>query len=208
MGGQPQSQTTIVHSGLDLNAWLKRTPTVQEARPGQCPRCQRASRPLGLRLGLWGHGLRLRQQRGPLCPGGRPLTVQVALRRYRCRPCGAVVQVGPRGVLRHKHFSAAAIVLALWLLGCQGASTPQARSRVSPWSPTAERRSCSWAAPKRWLGAQQQGRLFRSVRPAPTEFSAAQRAQRVAQTAMSLAPPCCWELGPPQRAFYGGAQLT
>ena len=141
-------------------------------------------------------------------PGREPQTVQVALRRYWCRSCGAVVQVGPRGVLRHKHFSAAAIVLALWHFGFQGQSTAQVRQRISPWSPTQERVTSSWAALKRWLEAQWQGRLFRAVRKAPAEFSGPQRAQRVAMAAMSLAPPQCWGLGPPERAFFGGAHLA
>ncbi len=163
---------------------------------------------MGQPLLLWGHGLRMRQQRGPLVPGEAPKTVQVALRRYLCRPCGAVVAVGPRGVLRHKHFSAAAIVLALWYLGFKGLPTPQVRQRISPWSPTQERLTSSWAAPKRWLFCQQQGRLFRTVRKAPAEFSEQERAQRVAMAAMSRAPPQCWALGPPERAFFGGAHLA
>ncbi len=179
-----------------------------EARPGRCPQCQAASRPLGQALGLWGHGLRMRQQRGPLGPGEEPKTVQVALRRYRCRHCKAVVQVGPRGVLRHKHFSAAAIVLAMWCVGFAAMSTAQVRQRISPWTPTQERRTSSWAAVNRWLLDQRQGRLFRTVRPAPVVFSRPLQAQRVAMAAMSLAPPACWGLGLPQRAFFGGAHLT
>jgi hypothetical protein len=33
------------------------------------------------------------------------------VRRYRCRRCGAVAVVVPRGVLRRRHFGASAIAL-------------------------------------------------------------------------------------------------
>lgn len=157
---------------------------------------------------MWGHGLRSRQQRGPLLPGGRAQVVAVLLRRYLCRGCGAVLQVGPRGVLAHKHFSASAIVLALWLFGMQGLSAAQVRQRVSPWAVVGVSAQDSWRTLKRWLRAQQRGQLFLRVRPAPAHFTGRQVAQRVATTAMSLAPPGTWSLGPQERAFWGGAQMA
>lgn len=157
---------------------------------------------------MWGHGLRSRQQRGPLLPGGRAQVVQVLLRRYLCRGCGAVLQVAPRGVLAHKHFSASAIVLALWLFGMQGLSAAQVRQRMSPWAVVGVSAQDSWRTLKRWLRAQQRGQLFLRVRPAPAHFTGRQVAQRVATTAMSLAPPGTWSLGPQERAFWGGAHMA
>ncbi len=53
-------------------------PSVQEARPGQCPHCEVASRPVGGPLNLHGHGVRDRQLRGPL----DPQLLSLSLRRY------------------------------------------------------------------------------------------------------------------------------
>jgi len=101
-------------------------------------------------------------------PGAVPQTLTVPLRRYWCRYCHAVLQVVPRGVLPHKHFAAAALVLALFLFGLQGLPVAQVRQQIT----------------------------LRQV------------AQRVATTAMSFAPPGTWGLSPPERAFYGGAQMA
>jgi hypothetical protein len=94
----------------------------------------------GRGLGLWGHGLRERQQRGPLEVGGAAPTVVIRERRYRCRGCGALLVVVPRGVLRGRHYSASAIGLALALFGVVGMSLAEVRRRVSPWPVVGERR--------------------------------------------------------------------
>ena len=65
-----------------------------------------------------------------------------------------------------------------------------------------------WHTLKRWLLALRQGRLFPQVRAVPRDFTLRQVAQRVATTAQSFAPPGTWELSPPERAFYGGAQMA
>jgi hypothetical protein len=48
---------------------------------------------------LVGHGTRERQVRGPLAPGAMALDTVIRARRYRCRGCGAIVTVVPRGVI-------------------------------------------------------------------------------------------------------------
>src|ERR1017187_6389959 len=47
-----------------------------------CPCCGRAGNPTGKQLGIIGHGLRERQQRGPLVASGAPQMVTVQVRRY------------------------------------------------------------------------------------------------------------------------------
>src|SRR5690348_13799716 len=112
-----QSPPTIIQSTLPIKSWIERTPSVDEARPPQCPFCEAVSRPVGEPLGLHGHGLRERQLRGPLGPEQEPQMCVVRVRRYLCRRCGATLTVVPQGVLPRRLFSAAAIGLALCLWG-------------------------------------------------------------------------------------------
>ncbi|MFO1395233.1 MAG: hypothetical protein U1F09_15900 [Steroidobacteraceae bacterium] len=183
-----RSGARLVYGALDVKGWLERTPSVEEARPGRCPRCEAASRPAGRALGLWGHGVRERQQRGPLEPFGEPVTVVVQVRRYVCRACRAVVQVVPRGVVAWRLFSAAAIGLALTLFGVGGCAMSAVRERVSPWRHVGASAVESWLALRRWIGAIREGRLFTCVRPAPACFTARQMAERAAMTLGALAP--------------------
>jgi hypothetical protein len=187
---EDRSRGRLVYGGLDVNGWLKRMPSVEEARPGQCPRCEAAGRPAGRRLGLWGHGVRQRQSRGPLEPFGKPVTVVIRIRRFLCRACGAVIQVVPRGVIAFRLFSAGAIALAVALFGVEGLSMAAVRERVSPWSRVGETASGSWLALRRWVGAIRGRRLFSAaVRPSPSSFTARQVAERAAMTLSALAPP-------------------
>jgi len=184
-----RSKERIVSSGLDVKSWLEREPTAEEARPGQCPACGQASRPAGRGLWLWGHGLRERQQRGPLEAGGVPQTVVIRARRYRCRGCGALVAVVPRGVLRGRHYSAGAIGLALVLFGVVGLPLAEVRSRVSPWPVVGETAQTTWLAVRRWIRAIRERRLFARVRATPATWSARQIAERAAMTLEALASP-------------------
>jgi hypothetical protein len=56
MGKDDRSGPRLVYGALDVKAWLPDPPSVATVRPGQCPRCGRASRPVGRGLGLSGHG--------------------------------------------------------------------------------------------------------------------------------------------------------
>lgn len=183
-----RSHWTIVRSAIDVKSWLARTPSVEEVRPGRCPRCETASRPVGRRLGLWGHGLRDRQQRGPLEPRGQPVEVVIRARRFLCRPCGAVLLVVPSGVMAGRLFSAAAIGVALLLFGVDGLSMAATRTRVSPWHRVGATAAVSWLSLRRWARAARAGRLWACVRPAPVRFTARQVAERAARTLSALAP--------------------
>jgi predicted alpha/beta hydrolase len=136
--------------------------------------------------------------------GGQPQTVVIRVRRYRCRGCGALVAVVPRGVLRGRHYSAGAIGLALVLFGVVGLPLAEVRARVSPWSVVGETARTTWLAVRRWIRAVRERRLFARVRTAPATWSARQIAERVAMTLEAHAPPTIsGEIA--ARAFVGAA---
>ncbi|MCG8422105.1 MAG: hypothetical protein MJE77_29630 [Proteobacteria bacterium] len=126
---QDQSETRIVYCAVDIKSWLARTPSVDEVRPARCARCGVAGRPLGSKLGIWGHGLRERQLLGPLEPDGLPQRVDIKVRRYLCRHCKAVMVVVPRGVLPRRYYTGCAIALAMALLGVNGSANPSISDR-------------------------------------------------------------------------------
>jgi hypothetical protein len=151
---------------------------------------------------LHGHGLRGRLVRGPLRPDGQPEEVEIFARRYRCRRCGAVVQVVPRGVLRARLFSASAIALALGLWALRGLPAREVRRRVSPWSAVGSTSAAGWASLRRWV--RQAPRLFPGVRASPDGWSARQKAERIAAALAAEAPEAAGPLV--ARVFVGAAQ--
>jgi len=56
--------------------------------------------------------------------GAAAVVIAILARRYQCQPCGAVVLVVPRGILRRRLYSAGAIALALALWGVAGLAPP------------------------------------------------------------------------------------
>lgn len=77
-----------------------------------------------------GHG---RVSRSVRCVGldGGVEDLELLLRRYRCRSCGAVVRVAPRGLLTRRAYAMPTIVLALawWALARRTTSTIRALLR-------------------------------------------------------------------------------
>jgi hypothetical protein len=195
----------MVPSVFSIKSWLARTPTVEEARPARCPCCGVASRPVGQRLNLHGHGLRDRQVRGPLEVGGAPKLVVLWLRRYLCRCCQASVTVGPLGLVAHRLFSVAALGLALYLWGCLEQTAGAVREQVDPLSNAGGDPMGGWRQLGRWVQALREGRLLGGLLPG--ELPAAVRA--VAQrAAAALAARCpAWMCGEPlpKQVFAGGA---
>lgn len=200
-----RSTQTIVHSAIDIKSWLARIPSVEEVRPGQCPRCAAASRPVGQGLQIWGHGLRDRQSRGPLTPLSDPVEVTLRVRRYVCRPCRALIVVVPLGVIAGRLFAAMAIGLALALFGVEGLPLAKVRQRVSPWRHVGATAHGSWRAVRRWVRAIREGRLFASGRRSPAHHTARQVAERAAMTLAALAPPALAGEAVTERVFAGAA---
>ena len=199
----PWSNLTISHAHVDVNAWKARIPSVEEARPACCPRCGAASRPIDGPQGLIGHGMRTRQVRGPLEPGGEPTTLEVDVRRYRCSTCKAVLTVLPRGLVPRRHFSSTAIGQALLRYGQMQQSQREVRRHTSPWRIVGEAAVTGWATLRRWIAALGRGTLFAQVRAAPATFTARQRAERAALTLAALAPASMARLPLIEQVFAG-----
>lgn len=100
---------------------------------------------------LHGHGLRERQVLGPLALGDTAGEYSVFIRRYRCRECGVVVQVGPSDLLGRQRYGLVAIVLALVVWGLDGQSSWQVRQRVSPQQVFGHGTCGRWPILRRWV---------------------------------------------------------
>lgn len=193
--------SVIVHRALDVKIWLQRPPSVEEARPGRCPRCAAAGRPVGGPLGLHGHGVRDRQVRGPLELTASATIAVIACRRYLCVGCGAVLTVVPRGIEPRRHYSRAAICLALALWALGGQPTTVVRARVGAWP---SREATSWRTLQRWGAAIASGAwLWCAAAAGLAPRTAAGRAAQIAAgRAPTLTP------GPVSAlAYAGGAEL-
>lgn len=156
-----------------------------------------------------GHGLRKRTVIGPADHedvGGR--VIALALRRYRCRACAAVLTVTPRGVVRRRCFCAFAIAWALALFGLLGLSVTAVRERVTNWRARPDTTNLAWAALKRWARAVRDRRLFPNLPQAPPSASLRRVAARAAMALAGEAPPEMRTLGEDIRAGYGGALVA
>jgi len=161
---------------------------VDEVRPGRCPACGATGRPLGGRLGLHGHGLRERHQWGPADLGAVPAVIGILLRRYQCQPCGAIVVVGPRGLLGRRLYSAGTVAMALALWGLAMLSPPEVRRRVSPLRIVGATAAAGWSSLRRWCRAVRGGRLFPAVRALLAEATLREVAARAATTLAAYGP--------------------
>lgn len=109
----------------------------------------------------------------------------IRVRRYRCRRCGGLTTVLPRGLTARRHYSASAIGLALCLHGLRGLSVGETRRRVCTWPLGFETER--WTTLPNWLAAIEAGRLFQSVRSSPASASLRRKSERAAATPCSLA---------------------
>jgi hypothetical protein len=180
-----RSPQRFVHSTLECKFWLQKCPSVDEVRPARCVGCGGAAREPGRALGIIGHGVRDRQQRGPLTPGAAPTVEVVAVRRYLCRRCAAVMTVVPREVQARRHYSRPAITWALARLGLLGETAAAVRRATSPWPIMA---TDGWRTLRRWIASARRGRLFTAAQSATVASSRAVAAY-VAQIALGHAPP-------------------
>jgi transposase len=184
---------------------MSRTPSVEEARPAQCPCCGRASRPVGKRLNLHGHGQRQRQVRGPLQPGGKPVEVVLTLRRYLCQSCQATMTVGPMGLLTRRLFSAAAMGLALCLWGLDKQKEAAVYEQVNCWRRPAEQARKGWRQLGRWVLGIVQGRLFGGLLPGSPPQTPRAVAERAAAALAARCSPVLGTAPMSQQVFWGAA---
>ena len=193
-----RSASRIIGIDVDIKRWLACVPSVEETRPNSCPQCGAASCAAGGALGLHGHGLRERQLRGPLEPGGEPMLVSLWVRRFLCTSCGATMTVGPKVLRARRLFSTAVIAFALALWAVAELTASAVRAAVSPLRETGAASARTWLTLRRWAADAQS--LFSVVRPSPESWPPRKVAERVACSVASLAP------GPgaiPYRAFAG-----
>lgn len=126
------------------------------------------------------------------------------MRRYLCLRCSAVITVVPQDVEPRRHYSRPAIALALALLALSTQTASAIRQAISPWRITA---TSGWATLRRWIVAVRRGVLFPSA-ALPPEASSAQVAERVAQVALSHAPPSLRRAPQLALVFAGAAAMA
>jgi hypothetical protein len=132
----------------------------------------------------------------------KPGVLVLRVRRYRCRRCGAITTVLPRGLLARRYYSGGAIALGLLLLGVRGQSVQQVRSAVCAW-PVSFESPGQWNTVSKWLQAICEKRLYPQVRPWPPAFGLRQKAERVATTLLSYAPPSLGDTALEEQVFVG-----
>ena len=87
---------------------------------------------------------------GPEGPGDGSFVGEIAVRRYRCLRCSAVIMVVPRGVKRRLRYGAFAIALALALWAAEGYAAREVRGCVSPFRVVGEDAARDWHSLRRW----------------------------------------------------------
>jgi hypothetical protein len=117
--------------------------------------------------------------------------------------CAAVITVVPPEVEPRRHYSRPAIALALALFALCAKSAAAIRQAVSPWRIT---ETPGWRTFWRWLAAVRRGALFPSA--ASPQASSREIAERVAQIAMSHAPPSLRGAAEVALVFAGAAAMT
>ncbi len=197
----------IVVADVGVKGWFALTPDVDAVRPARCPWCDAASRPVGERLGLHGHGIVERQLWGPTEIDGAPQTLVLKVRRYLCTMCGQACCVVPRGVIRCLYYSALAIGLGLALWAVEGRSSLSVHGCVSPLSIVGNEARRGWRSLARWTRAIVDGRLL-GVGPLSVSGTPRPQASAVATALAGYASPSDRQLGLPSRAALGAAQVA
>lgn len=186
---EERSAVRIVYSDVEVKLWAKSLPSVSAARPEHCPCCGLPGAVVGSPLGLVGHGLRERTLAGPIGANGAAEQLSLRLRRYRCRGCGAVVVVAPRGVLRGMLYGAVAVAMAL-ALWAEGMAGWRVRGRVKSGATDDDyARWHGWRSLSRWV--DRAGRWWRRLRP-----GAGERRQRARALVTQLAARAPTPTGP------------
>ncbi|MCP3143875.1 hypothetical protein [Pyxidicoccus xibeiensis] len=128
----------------------------------------------------------------------------VLCRRYRCKPCGAVMRVVPPSVCRRKHFSGEAIAFALALWALCGLGAEAVRRRTSDWTRRGDS-ARGWRSLARWarqLGTRQ---LFGALPLGAVAEGLRALAARAAQ-ALCAHAPLAWRGTPLAHQAFAGAR--
>lgn len=108
---------------------------------------------------IHGHGTVERQLRGPRRPDGVALCIVEICRRYFCQACKTVIRVLPAAATSRKHFSGAAIALALAAWGLCAMSARQVRALVND-ARIEGAAARGWRTLRRWADDVRSGKLF------------------------------------------------
>lgn len=188
MRSRDRSPRGIIQTEIDVNFWAESPPSVAAVRPARCVDCGAAARPPGRKLVIHGHGKRGRTVIHPLSPDADSATARsILVRRYRCTACGAILLVGPSGLLAHRRYSAAAIALALTLWSAVAMCARAVRAAFSA-VPFASFAHTSWPSMLRWVDAIVTGRLFVRIHVGPGS-PRRERAGRAVSAIRAFAPP-------------------
>lgn len=151
---------------------------------------------------IHGHGQRERVQWGPAAPALSPAREGLALRRYVCLRCDAVLVVGPRGIAPRKRYSGSAIAFAFALWALAGKSQPEVFRRVSVFGLSPSVVAQGWHSLRRWVADVLAGALWPGLCVHAPLSTCRQHAERIAATLTGFAPDP--EVGSPAaRAFHG-----
>jgi hypothetical protein len=114
--------------------------------------------------------------------------------------------VVPASAQPYKHFSGAAIALALALWGLCQRSAAQVRAAVNDWVHTGAA-ARGWRSLVRWAEQVGQGKLLAGLH-AVAEGSARQQAERASQALCGHAPPEARHLDLDAQAFAGASHVS
>jgi hypothetical protein len=202
-----RSKTLFIPSTISVKLWRDTLPSVSMARPSHCPDCGIASRVVGERLRIHGHGVRGRQQRGPRALEKAPDIIEVTQRRYRCMRCNAVCVVGPCDIVPRYLYGYSAIALAFALFGLLKLPVGSVRQRLCPWRRVGACAYGRWTTLRRWLAAIREQRLALAPNH---DYSGSDRnlASRIASVIAAQAPPQFVQRPQYERAFFGAVPAS
>ena len=156
---------------------------------------------------LHGHGLVERQQRGPAEAGEEPVCAGILGRRYRCTACKTVMRVLLASSVPRKHFSGAAIAMALALWGLGGKSAREVREQVSD-QKILGAGARGWRSLGRWARQVVAGQLFAGLGLCGLAGGPRAVAARVAQALIGWAAAGAREAAPEAAAFNGASHVS
>ena len=199
---EQQDNCCVIRFRGDVKLW---PPSVDMARPASCPKCRVACGMRGARR-IYGHGVVERQQRGPPGPDEASTCQVVVCRRFFCLECRTVIRVLPAAAQPRKHFSGAAIALALAAWGLCAMSLAEVRRRVNDAREVGSSVR-GWRTLTAWTGDVSRGVLFAGL--GLTDGPGAPRAvaARAAQALVGWAPPTWAETAVTHQAFAGSVHV-
>ena len=178
--------------------------SVGAMRPDHCPKGGCPAFAKDGSINLHGHGIVIRHQRGPPHPDAPADDVKWVIRRYRCKCCESVCRVLPSSATARKHFSAAAIAMALALWGLMRRNAEQVRRVVNERATDGEP---GWASIGRWAKEISAGTLLPELGLRGAAGRALEVAAKAASALCGWAPVSARETPLDHQAFAGACHV-